>query len=123
MPSPGCAVRRWQGGHRRRIGGAPASAVGTGATMHHFASDGASDRPAPNARTGLWLVGARGSVATTGTLGLAAIADGRAAPTGCVTVSEPFASAPLPAFGDLVVGGHDISDVSMVKRAELLVEA
>ena len=91
--------------------------------MHHFASDGSSDRPAPDARTGLWLVGARGSVATTATLGLAAIADGRAAPTGCVTVSEPFASAPLPAFGDLVVGGHDISDVSMVKRAELLVEA
>lgn len=91
--------------------------------MHHFASDSSSDRPAPDARTGLWLVGARGSVATTATLGLAAIADGRAAPTGCVTVSEPFASAPLPAFGDLVVGGHDISDVSMVKHAEQLVEA
>jgi len=91
--------------------------------MHHFAPDGSADRPAPDARTGLWLVGARGSVATTAALGLAAIADGRAAPTGCVTAQEPFASAPLPAFGDLVVGGHDVSDVSMVKRAELLVEA
>ncbi len=91
--------------------------------MHLFAPDGSADRPAPDARTGLWLVGARGSVATTATLGLAAISDGRAAPTGCVTATEPFASAPLPAFGDLVVGGHDVSDVSMVKRAELLVEA
>ncbi|WP_251150084.1 inositol-3-phosphate synthase [Cellulosimicrobium sp. Marseille-Q4280] len=81
--------------------------------MHHNASG----------RTGLWLVGARGSVATTATLGLAAIVDGRAAPTGCVTAQEPFASAPLPAFADLVVGGHDITDVSMAKHAELLVEA
>ncbi|MCB7136310.1 inositol-3-phosphate synthase [Cellulosimicrobium marinum] len=81
--------------------------------MHHNASG----------RTGLWLVGARGSVATTATLGLAAIVDGRAAPTGCVSASETFASAPLPAFADLVVGGHDITDVSMAKHAELLVEA
>ncbi|MBD8079797.1 inositol-3-phosphate synthase [Cellulosimicrobium arenosum] len=74
-------------------------------------------------RTGIWFVGARGSVATTATLGLAAIADGHAAPTGCVTAAEPFASAPLPEFADLVVGGHDVSDVSMLKHAELLVEA
>ncbi|WP_069388098.1 inositol-3-phosphate synthase [Cellulosimicrobium cellulans] len=80
--------------------------------MHHNAS----------ARTGLWLVGARGSVATTATLGLAAIAQGHADATGCVTAQESFASAPLPAFADLVVGGHDVTDVSMVKRAELLVE-
>ncbi|MFC8922623.1 inositol-3-phosphate synthase [Cellulosimicrobium sp. NPDC057127] len=81
--------------------------------MHHNAS----------ARTGLWLVGARGSVATTATLGLAAIAQGHADATGCVTAQDAFASAPLPAFADLVVGGHDVTDVSMVKRAELLVEA
>lgn len=80
--------------------------------MHHNAS----------ARTGLWLVGARGSVGTTATLGLAAIAQGQAGTTGCVSAQESFSSAPLPAFADLVVGGHDVTDVSMVKRAELLVE-
>lgn len=73
-------------------------------------------------RTGIWFVGARGSVASTATVGLAAIADGQAPPTGCVTAREPFASAGLPGFADLVVGGHDISAVTMTKRAECLVE-
>jgi myo-inositol-1-phosphate synthase len=74
------------------------------------------------ARTGIWFVGARGSVASTATVGLAAMTDGQAPPTGCVTAREPFASAGLPAFADLVVGGHDISAVTMTKRAECLVE-
>lgn len=73
-------------------------------------------------RTGIWFVGARGSVASTATVGLAAIAAGQAPPTGCVTAREPFASAGLPEFADLVVGGHDISSVTMTKRAECLVE-
>ncbi|WP_309081569.1 inositol-3-phosphate synthase [Zhihengliuella sp.] len=74
-------------------------------------------------RTGLWLIGARGSVATTATAGLAAIAGGLAPATGCVTEQGLLGALPLPAFGDLVVGGHDISEVSVAKRAELLVEA
>jgi myo-inositol-1-phosphate synthase len=73
-------------------------------------------------RTGIWFVGARGSVASTATVGLAAIADGQSPPTGCVTAREPLASAGLPEFADLVVGGHDISSVTMTKRAECLVE-
>ncbi|WP_182619956.1 inositol-3-phosphate synthase [Promicromonospora sukumoe] len=85
--------------------------------MHH-----ASARHQPSERTGIWFVGARGSVASTATLGLAAIAEGQSPPTGCVTAREPFASAGLPAFADLVVGGHDISAVTMTKRAECLVE-
>ncbi|MFD7311767.1 inositol-3-phosphate synthase [Promicromonospora sp. NPDC059942] len=85
--------------------------------MHH-----ASARHNASERTGIWFVGARGSVASTATVGLAAIAEGQAPPTGCVTAREPFASAGLPAFADLVVGGHDISSVTMTKRAECLVE-
>ncbi|WP_265522901.1 inositol-3-phosphate synthase [Oerskovia flava] len=92
--------------------------------MHQKAAhDPTSARRPARERTGVWFVGARGSVATTATLGLAAIAAGLAEPVGCVTARPPFDGAPLPAFADLVVGGHDISDVSMVKRAELLVEA
>lgn len=82
------------------------------ASAHHNAAE----------RTGIWFVGARGSVASTATVGLAAIASGQAPPTGCVTAREPFASADLPGFADLVVGGHDISSVAMNKRAECLVE-
>jgi myo-inositol-1-phosphate synthase len=75
------------------------------------------------ASTGLWLVGARGSVGTTAALGLAAVAAGHAAPDGCVTAAAAFEGLPLPGWGDLVVGGHDVSDVSMTKRAEALVDA
>ncbi|MFF3065415.1 inositol-3-phosphate synthase [Oerskovia sp. NPDC057915] len=74
-------------------------------------------------RTGIWFVGARGSVATTATLGLAAISSGLSAPTGCVTAQSPLDTVALPAFTDLVVGGHDISDTPLGKRAEMLVEA
>lgn len=75
------------------------------------------------ARTGLWLVGARGSVGTTAALGLAALAGGHAGAEGCVTAGGAFAGLPLPGWGDLVVGGHDVSDVSLTKRAEALVDA
>ncbi|RBJ06786.1 myo-inositol-1-phosphate synthase, partial [Micromonospora provocatoris] len=36
-------------------------------------------------RTGVWLVGARGSVATTAVVGGLALRAGLTAPTGCVT--------------------------------------
>lgn len=72
-------------------------------------------------RTGIWMIGARGSVATTATVGLAAISAGLAGATGCITEQESFGDAVLPDFADLVVGGHDISDVCMTKRAEALV--
>lgn len=72
-------------------------------------------------RTGLWLVGARGSVATTAIVGLAAITARLAGPAGCVTAGDDFTDAALPGFHDLVVGGHDISHDTLVKRAEALV--
>ncbi|MBM7820246.1 myo-inositol-1-phosphate synthase [Cellulosimicrobium cellulans] len=100
-----------------------------GAPMRHRAardltpSTGSPGHAAPTERTGLWLVGARGSVATTVTLGLAVLAQRHAAPTGCVTAQPEFDAVPLPRFDDLVVGGHDLSPGPMVKRAEALVEA
>ncbi|MDQ0822865.1 myo-inositol-1-phosphate synthase [Arthrobacter sp. V4I6] len=74
-------------------------------------------------KTGIWLIGARGSVATTATVGLAAISAGLANATGCVTEQEHFDAVELPAFADFVVGGHDISGVCMAKRAEALVDS
>ena len=74
-------------------------------------------------RVGLWLIGARGSVAATAATGLAAISAGLAPATGCVTDQEAFASVPLPRFSDLLIGGHDISDVSIPQRVDYLVGA
>ncbi|WP_182904198.1 inositol-3-phosphate synthase [Microbispora sp. H10830] len=74
-------------------------------------------------RTGVWLIGARGSVAVTSMLGASAVRAGLAEPTGCVLESPELHSDALPAIGDLVFGGHDISSIPLVKKAAALAEA
>jgi myo-inositol-1-phosphate synthase len=74
-------------------------------------------------RLGVWLVGARGSVATTTVAGAAAMAAGLTGTTGCVTADPEFADAALPAFDDLVFGGHDVSAVPLPKHAEQLADS
>ena len=64
-------------------------------------------------RTGVWLIGARGSVATTAIVGAAAVRAGAAAPTGCVAELPDFASAELPGLGELVFGGHDVVETPL----------
>lgn len=97
--------------------------------MHQFDADASdvsdaeqSSTPRASGRVGLWLVGARGSVATTATLGLAAIAQNVASAQGCVTAGADFPADALPDFADFVVGGHDVVDISMVARAQTLVD-
>ncbi|MDG4789157.1 inositol-3-phosphate synthase [Micromonospora sp. WMMD1102] len=74
-------------------------------------------------RTGVWLVGGRGSVAVTSTIGALALRAGLAEPTGCVTELPALRSAALPALADLVFGGHDVATTPLVKKAEALAEA
>ncbi|WP_129292059.1 inositol-3-phosphate synthase [Streptomyces lydicus] len=74
-------------------------------------------------RTGVWLVGARGSVATTTVVGALAIRAGLAGTGGMVTELEPFAEAGLPGVDELVFGGHDVAEVPWGKKAEALAEA
>lgn len=71
-------------------------------------------------RTGVWFIGARGSVATTATAGCAAIAAGLHPATGMVTETPPFADSGLPPLTSLVFGGHDTLDCPLPKRAEAL---
>ncbi|MGY0057516.1 inositol-3-phosphate synthase [Streptomyces sp. LZ34] len=71
-------------------------------------------------RTGVWLVGARGSVATTVVAGCAAVTAGLRPPTGLVTEAPAFAGSGLPALSSLVFGGHDTTDCPLPKRAEQL---
>ena len=70
----------------------------------------------------MWLVGGRGSVATTALTGAAAVAAGLAEPTGLVTMRTPFTDAGLPALGDLVFGGHDVVETPLAMRAARLVD-
>ncbi|WP_214417034.1 inositol-3-phosphate synthase [Sphaerisporangium fuscum] len=74
-------------------------------------------------KTGVWLIGARGSVATTAVAGAAAVRAGLVPPTGMITATPDFAGAGLPELDDLVFGGHDVTDVPLLKRAEQLAEA
>ncbi|WP_406357898.1 inositol-3-phosphate synthase [Streptomyces hirsutus] len=76
--------------------------------------------PSPAPRYGVWLIGARGSVATTAITGCAAVAAGLHPPTGMVTETPDFTSCGLPPLSSLVFGGHDTVDCPLPKRAEHL---
>ena len=57
---------------------------------------------------GMWLIGAKGGVATTAMTGLAALARQAVEPIGLVTALDPFTQLDLVGFDQIVVGGHDI---------------
>jgi myo-inositol-1-phosphate synthase len=71
-------------------------------------------------RVGVWLIGARGSVATTVVAGCAALTAGLHPPVGLVTETAAFADTGLPPVSSLVFGGHDTLDCPLPKRAEAL---
>lgn len=77
----------------------------------------------PHDRTGVWLVGARGSVATTALVGASALAAGLVEDTALVTERHPFDACGLVDWDDLVFGGHDVADIPLVKRSDHLVDA
>ncbi|MFD9397185.1 inositol-3-phosphate synthase [Streptomyces sp. NPDC060000] len=88
----------------------------------HAETPGTPTGPQSEGGTGVWFIGARGSVATTAVAGCAALAAGLRPPTGMVTESRAFAAASLPALSRLVFGGHDTVDWPLPKRAEALAE-
>ena len=61
-------------------------------------------------------------MATTAIVGAAGLAAGHLAPTGLVTSLEPLARAPLTRFENLVFGGHEVTEIPLLKRARILVE-
>jgi myo-inositol-1-phosphate synthase len=73
--------------------------------------------------TGVWLIGARGSVGATTILGTLALRAGLIEPIGCVTAQGDLAGTALPGFDELVFGGHDVATVSLPKKAEQLAAA
>ncbi len=84
-------------------------------------STSASPQPSSTAPAlGVWLIGARGSVATTVVAGAAAVAAGLHPATGMVTETPPFAECDLAPLGSLVFGGHDTVGCPLPKRAEQL---
>jgi myo-inositol-1-phosphate synthase len=81
-----------------------------------------SDTPGSTPGTlGVWFIGARGSLATTATIGLSALAARLTDETGCVTGHPDLDPRGLAAWADIVVGGHDVDTVPLTKQAERLV--
>jgi myo-inositol-1-phosphate synthase len=72
-------------------------------------------------RTGIWFIGARGGVASTATLGLLALQQGVAQPTGLVSELPQFERLDLADWGSFVVGGHEIREGMLYESLERLV--
>jgi myo-inositol-1-phosphate synthase len=73
------------------------------------------------ATIGIWLIGAKGGVATTAIAGLAALRKGLISEAGLVTQLPQFAALDLAPFDAFLVGGHEIRAVSLVDEVERLV--
>lgn len=71
-------------------------------------------------KTGVWLIGAHGGVATTAVLGIAALRKGLTGEQGLVSQLPAFQDLDLIGWKDLVVGGHDIRKTSYLAEAEKL---
>ncbi|MEM7315325.1 MAG: inositol-3-phosphate synthase, partial [Planctomycetota bacterium] len=67
---------------------------------------------------GIWLVGARGGVATTTMVGLAALQRKKISTMGLVSELPDFTHLPLPSWDSFVVGGHDIRTTPLIETAE-----
>ena len=68
-------------------------------------------------RVGIWLIGARGGVATTALVGWSALRRRPAPALGLVTALPQFARLPLAEWDEFVVGGHEIRKGSLLESA------
>ncbi len=70
-----------------------------------------------NQRVGLWLIGARGGVATMVSLGLASLQKGLVDYTGLVSELGDFEHLDLIDWSNIVVGGHEIRSTCLADEA------
>lgn len=68
-------------------------------------------------RIGIWLIGAKGGVASTAQVGLAALKKGLIPHAGLVSQLPQFQALNLLDWKDFVVGGHEIRDVKLDDEA------
>lgn len=73
-------------------------------------------------KVGIWLIGARGSIATTVMVGATAIRQGLMESGGMVTATELFAGLPLTPLAALEFGGCDIRPLTLLESARQLQE-
>ena len=76
---------------------------------------------AASRRVGLWMIGARGSIATCVAYGLAGLRAGQIEPIGVLTETEPFIKLGVTPLENLVLGGHDVCTRPLTESAGELV--
>jgi myo-inositol-1-phosphate synthase len=72
-------------------------------------------------RLGLWLVGARGGIATCVAYGLSGLRQGVLEPIGLTTAVGPVGQLPLADCSDIVLGGHEVVRGDLSRSASELV--
>jgi myo-inositol-1-phosphate synthase len=72
-------------------------------------------------KLGLWLIGAKGGVATTVTVGLLALRKKIAEKFGLVSELPRFAGLDFAAWNDFSIGGHEIRETTLYESAQQLV--
>jgi len=80
-----------------------------------------NDKQVASGRVGVWLIGARGAVATCVAYGLAGLRRGLVGPTGLITESPEFARVALAPLDGLVLGGHDVCSRGLTESAGELI--
>ena len=81
------------------------------------------DPTGPPPRFGVWLIGARGNVATTTMVGAHAVARGLCPPTGMVTALPDFAHVAWPPCDAVPFGGWDVTATPLPEQAEAIAAA
>jgi len=71
-------------------------------------------------RIGVWLVGVRGTLASTVVVGARALARGLAGPWGLVTELPELSALSLVGLNQMVFGGWDVAPTGLVERARAL---
>ncbi len=71
-------------------------------------------------RIGIWIIGARGGVAVSTLVGLAALRAGQTSEIGLVSALPEFAHLPLARWDQFAVGGHEIRATTLTAEAERL---
>ncbi len=75
----------------------------------------------PPTRLGVWILGARGSIATCVAYGLAGLREGWIEPIGIATARAPFDELEFAPWDSIVLGGHDVCRRSLSESAGELV--
>jgi uncharacterized protein (TIGR02246 family) len=72
-------------------------------------------------RIGIWLIGAKGGVATTAIVGIAALNKQLIGSAGLVSGLPQFQKLPLADWDNFVIGGHEIRRIPLCEEAKQLV--